>query len=75
MPTSQSAPQELARAPVRPASGIVKSNSFERNEQVSYIYFTSLESTDIVTLKTLLLIYDQAWNEWKSEVIAFKNFS
>uniref|UniRef100_A0A8C3VBZ4 Cordon-bleu ubiquitin-like domain-containing protein n=1 Tax=Catharus ustulatus TaxID=91951 RepID=A0A8C3VBZ4_CATUS len=35
MPTSQSAPQELARAPVRPASGIVKSNSFERNEQAS----------------------------------------
>lgn len=63
MPTSQSAPQELARAPVTPASGMVKSNSFERNEQVSYICFTSLESTDIVTLKTLLLIYGQAWHE------------
>ncbi|NXD27066.1 COBL1 protein, partial [Spelaeornis formosus] len=33
MPNSQSAPQELARAQVRPTSGIVKSNSFNRNEQ------------------------------------------
>ncbi|NWW89343.1 COBL1 protein, partial [Rhynochetos jubatus] len=33
MPTSQSAPQELTQAQVRPASDIVKSNSFGRNEQ------------------------------------------
>ncbi|XP_062354237.1 cordon-bleu protein-like 1 [Cinclus cinclus] len=33
MPTSQSAPQELARAQARPTSDIVKSNSFERSEQ------------------------------------------
>ncbi|NWR72455.1 COBL1 protein, partial [Centropus unirufus] len=34
MPNSQSAPQELAQAQVRLASGIEKSNSFDRNEQV-----------------------------------------
>ncbi|NWR61685.1 COBL1 protein, partial [Bucorvus abyssinicus] len=33
MPTSQSAPQELAQAQVRPASGTVKSNSLDRIEQ------------------------------------------
>ncbi|XP_048165349.1 cordon-bleu protein-like 1 isoform X4 [Corvus hawaiiensis] len=33
MPNSQSAPQELARGQVRPASDMVKSNSFDRNEQ------------------------------------------
>ncbi|NXE88996.1 COBL1 protein, partial [Menura novaehollandiae] len=33
MPSSQSAPQELARAQVRPTPDIVKSNSFDRNEQ------------------------------------------
>ncbi|XP_067994841.1 cordon-bleu protein-like 1 isoform X3 [Melanerpes formicivorus] len=33
MPNSQSAPQELAQAQVKPASGIVKSNSLDRNEQ------------------------------------------
>ncbi|XP_039582499.1 cordon-bleu protein-like 1 isoform X3 [Passer montanus] len=33
MPSSQSAPQELARAQGRPAANIVKSNSFNRNEQ------------------------------------------
>ncbi|NWT49749.1 COBL1 protein, partial [Erythrocercus mccallii] len=33
MPSSQSAPQELARAQVRPTSDIVKSNSFDRSEQ------------------------------------------
>ncbi|NWI90657.1 COBL1 protein, partial [Pitta sordida] len=33
MPNSQSAPQELSQAHVRPASHIVKSNSFNRNEQ------------------------------------------
>ncbi|NXN37406.1 COBL1 protein, partial [Rhinoptilus africanus] len=33
MPSSQSAPQELAHAQVRPASDIVKSNSLDRNEQ------------------------------------------
>ncbi|NWI81304.1 COBL1 protein, partial [Dryoscopus gambensis] len=33
MPNSQSAPQELARAQVRPTCDIVKSNSFDRNEQ------------------------------------------
>ncbi|NXM56880.1 COBL1 protein, partial [Illadopsis cleaveri] len=33
MPSSQSAPQELARAHVRPTSDIVKSNSFDRTEQ------------------------------------------
>ncbi|NXY16456.1 COBL1 protein, partial [Atrichornis clamosus] len=33
MPNSQSAPQELARAQVRPTPDIVKSNSFDRNEQ------------------------------------------
>ncbi|XP_014105047.1 PREDICTED: cordon-bleu protein-like 1 isoform X2 [Pseudopodoces humilis] len=33
MPNSQSAPQELARAQARPTSDIVKSNSFDRNEQ------------------------------------------
>ncbi|NXT33969.1 COBL1 protein, partial [Pelecanoides urinatrix] len=34
MPNSQSAPQELAQAQVRPASDTVKSNSLDRNEQV-----------------------------------------
>ncbi|NXO99651.1 COBL1 protein, partial [Certhia brachydactyla] len=33
MPSSQSAPQELARAQVRLTSDIVKSNSFDRSEQ------------------------------------------
>ncbi|NWT17129.1 COBL1 protein, partial [Vireo altiloquus] len=33
MPSSRSAPQELARAQVRLTSDIVKSNSFDRNEQ------------------------------------------
>ncbi|NXR78574.1 COBL1 protein, partial [Pycnonotus jocosus] len=33
MPSSQSAPQELARAQARPTSDIVKSNSFDRSEQ------------------------------------------
>ncbi|NXI59584.1 COBL1 protein, partial [Chloroceryle aenea] len=33
MPNSQSAPQELAQAQVKPALGIVKSNSLERNEK------------------------------------------
>ncbi|NXP56519.1 COBL1 protein, partial [Heliornis fulica] len=33
MPSSQSAPQELAQAQVRPASGLVKSNSLDRSEQ------------------------------------------
>ncbi|NWI60255.1 COBL1 protein, partial [Calyptomena viridis] len=33
LPNSQSAPQELAQAQVRPASHIVKSNSFNRSEQ------------------------------------------
>ncbi|NWI22731.1 COBL1 protein, partial [Sula dactylatra] len=33
MPNSRSAPQELAQAQVRPASDIVKSNSFDSNEQ------------------------------------------
>ncbi|KFQ94610.1 Cordon-bleu protein-like 1, partial [Nipponia nippon] len=33
MPNSQSAPQELAQAQVRPASDVVKSNSLNRNEQ------------------------------------------
>ncbi|NWX25126.1 COBL1 protein, partial [Notiomystis cincta] len=33
LPSSQSAPQELARARVAPAPDIVKSNSFDRNEQ------------------------------------------
>uniref|UniRef100_A0A8C3R476 Cordon-bleu WH2 repeat protein like 1 n=1 Tax=Cyanoderma ruficeps TaxID=181631 RepID=A0A8C3R476_9PASS len=35
MPSSQSAPQELARAQLRPTSEIVKSNSFDRTEQAS----------------------------------------
>ncbi|XP_054686135.1 cordon-bleu protein-like 1 isoform X2 [Grus americana] len=33
MPNSQSAPQELAQAQVRPASDLVKSNSLDRNKQ------------------------------------------
>ncbi|KFU88528.1 Cordon-bleu protein-like 1, partial [Chaetura pelagica] len=33
LPNSQSAPQELAQAQVRPASGTVRSNSLDRNEQ------------------------------------------
>ncbi|XP_064517095.1 cordon-bleu protein-like 1 isoform X5 [Pseudopipra pipra] len=33
MPNSQSAPQELSQAQVRPAPDIVKSNSFDRNAQ------------------------------------------
>ncbi|XP_014810202.1 PREDICTED: cordon-bleu protein-like 1 isoform X2 [Calidris pugnax] len=33
MPNSQSAPQELAQAQVRPASDLGKSHSFDRNEQ------------------------------------------
>ncbi|NXH53023.1 COBL1 protein, partial [Rhabdornis inornatus] len=35
MPTSQSAPQELAGAQVRPTSDVVKSNSFDSNEQAA----------------------------------------
>ncbi|NWX85670.1 COBL1 protein, partial [Nothoprocta pentlandii] len=35
MTTSQSAPQDLAHAQVKTAPGIVKSNSFDRNKQVS----------------------------------------
>ncbi|XP_063197212.1 cordon-bleu protein-like 1 isoform X2 [Chroicocephalus ridibundus] len=35
MPSSQSAPQELAQGQGRPASHIVKSNSLDRNEQAS----------------------------------------
>lgn len=42
MPSSQSAPQELAQAQVRPTSDIVKSNSLDSSEQVSYVCFTSL---------------------------------
>ncbi|NXU01014.1 COBL1 protein, partial [Buphagus erythrorhynchus] len=35
MPTSQSAPQELTQAQVRPTADVVKSNSFDRNEQAA----------------------------------------
>lgn len=57
MPNSQSAPQELAQTQVRPAAEIVKSNSLDGNEQVSYICFTSLKSRslDIIIPITLLI--------------------
>lgn len=57
MPNSQSVPQELAQAQARPASDTVKSNSLDRNEQVSYICFTSFKarSFERLTLIALLL--------------------
>jgi len=57
MPNSQSAPQELGQAQVRPACDTVKSNSLDRDEQVSYICFASLKSRslDMIILITLLI--------------------
>ncbi|KAL2302304.1 hypothetical protein Nmel_009727, partial [Mimus melanotis] len=56
MPTSQSAPQELAQARVRPASDVVKSNSFDRNEQaaVGLVRKGSLPLSDSVPVNSSL---------------------
>ncbi|NXR44668.1 COBL1 protein, partial [Hippolais icterina] len=56
MPNSQSAPQELARAQVRPTSDIVKSNSFDRNEQapVGLVRKGSLPLSDTASVNSSL---------------------
>ncbi|XP_064290735.1 cordon-bleu protein-like 1 isoform X7 [Passer domesticus] len=56
MPSSQSAPQELARAQGRPAANIVKSNSFNRNEQapVGFVRKGSLPLSDTASVNSSL---------------------
>ncbi|XP_069717289.1 cordon-bleu protein-like 1 isoform X2 [Phaenicophaeus curvirostris] len=56
MPNSQSAPQELAQAQVRPPSGIVKSNSLDRNEQTTsgLVRKGSLPLSDTASLNSSL---------------------
>ncbi|NWH94800.1 COBL1 protein, partial [Aegithalos caudatus] len=56
MPNSRSAPQELAPAPVRPTSDIVKSNSFDRSEQapVGFVRKGSLPLSDTASLNSSL---------------------
>ncbi|XP_053926066.1 cordon-bleu protein-like 1 isoform X3 [Cuculus canorus] len=56
MPNSQSAPQELAQAQVRPASGIAKSNSLDRNEQATLglVRKGSLPLSDTASLNSSL---------------------
>ncbi|NWH78926.1 COBL1 protein, partial [Piaya cayana] len=56
MPNSQSAPQELAQAQVRSPSGIVKSNSLDRNEQATLglVRKGSLPLSDTVSLNSSL---------------------
>ncbi|NXC44882.1 COBL1 protein, partial [Penelope pileata] len=54
MPNSQSAPQELAQAQVRPASDTVKSNSLDRNEQVpGLVRKGSLPLSDTASVNSL----------------------
>ncbi|XP_030808408.1 cordon-bleu protein-like 1 isoform X1 [Camarhynchus parvulus] len=56
MPSSQSAPQELARAQGTPAPEIVKSNSFDRNEQapVGLVRKGSLPLSDTAAVNSSL---------------------
>ncbi|NXQ62259.1 COBL1 protein, partial [Anthoscopus minutus] len=56
LPNSQSAPQELARAPARPTSDMVKSNSFDRNEQapVGLVRQGSLPLSDTASVSSSL---------------------
>ncbi|NXY40260.1 COBL1 protein, partial [Ceuthmochares aereus] len=56
MPNSQSAPQELAQAQVRPPSGTVKSNSLDRNEQATLglVRKGSLPLSDTASLNSSL---------------------
>ncbi|KFP64871.1 Cordon-bleu protein-like 1, partial [Cariama cristata] len=56
MPNSQSAPQELAQAQVRPASNIVKSNSLDRNDQAppGLVRKGSLPLSDTVSMNSSL---------------------
>uniref|UniRef100_A0A8C6JF70 Uncharacterized protein n=1 Tax=Melopsittacus undulatus TaxID=13146 RepID=A0A8C6JF70_MELUD len=56
MPNSQSAPQELAHAQVRPASDIVKSNSLDSNEQAptGLVRKGSLPLSDTVSMNSSL---------------------
>ncbi|NWS02887.1 COBL1 protein, partial [Motacilla alba] len=56
MPSSQSAPQELARAQGTPVSDIVKSNSFDRNEQapVGLVRKGSLPLSDTASVNSSL---------------------
>ncbi|NXO61535.1 COBL1 protein, partial [Phainopepla nitens] len=56
MPSSQSAPQELARAQARPTSDIVKSNSFDRKEQapVGLVRKGSLPLSDTASVNSSL---------------------
>ncbi|TRZ27024.1 hypothetical protein HGM15179_000069 [Zosterops borbonicus] len=56
MPSSQSAPQELARAQLRPTSDIVKSNSFDRSEQapVGLVRKGSLPLSDTAAVNSSL---------------------
>ncbi|XP_066178974.1 cordon-bleu protein-like 1 [Sylvia atricapilla] len=56
MPSSQSAPQELARAQVTPASEMVKSSSFERSEQapVGLVRKGSLPLSDTASVNSSL---------------------
>ncbi|NWS66589.1 COBL1 protein, partial [Crotophaga sulcirostris] len=55
MPSSQSAPQELAQTQVRLASGIVKSNSLDRNEQapLGLVRKGSLPLSDTASVNSL----------------------
>ncbi|KFO93871.1 Cordon-bleu protein-like 1, partial [Buceros rhinoceros silvestris] len=56
MPNSQSAPQELAQAQVRPASGTVKSNSLDRIEQAppGFVRKGSLPLSDTASVSSSL---------------------
>ncbi|XP_061199814.1 cordon-bleu protein-like 1 isoform X4 [Neopsephotus bourkii] len=56
MPNSQSAPQELAQAQVRPTSDIVKSNSLDSNEQAApgLVRKGSLPLSDTVSINSSL---------------------
>ncbi|NXU15479.1 COBL1 protein, partial [Pardalotus punctatus] len=56
MPNSQSAPQELARAQDRPTPDIVKSNSFDRNQQapVGLVRKGSLPLSDTASVNSSL---------------------
>lgn len=76
MPNSQSAPQELAE--VKTESDTVKSNSLDRNEQVSCICFTSPKSISLELITSIVLLYI-CWclklMGNKAVVLAFENFS
>ncbi|NXC88475.1 COBL1 protein, partial [Cercotrichas coryphoeus] len=56
LPSSRSAPQELARAPARPASDVVKSSSFGRSEQapVGLVRKGSLPLSDTASVNSSL---------------------